>query len=335
MVKVLNDQHQNKTEPKNLTSSLKGRIMPLRPDSKSLRAAAAAVDVSTEADAAALKKAAEARDAQADADNKSADADRALSDITPNGAGGNQPPQSPTSNSQSSDKGNRGGNIAIWAISATLLVIALVVWLAMLTATKANNGDLTAVKQAAGTAQVTADQAKAEAKEATRTAQKAASDASEAKADAANAILVAGDAKATAEKCGVCAKKTAKPAVAKKPQAAKAVCKENCVPREQPKKISETPRGDGRCFVKAQSGTFKYNFELRHETSTGKLMIALVDGNEKVAEGTKVHYLNNEMSVTNEKGVNCDGNQAKLYTNLAWAKQQFGLPSSCDIVRKP
>lgn len=320
------------------------------PDPESLRKVADGIEASNKASQEALEKGEAAKVAQAKADTKSAEASKALAKVVPaaGGRGGNGNPRKPlVLGADGSDDGVRK---AILLGIAALVLIALVAWLAILTGTKANNSEVSAVKQTADTAQATANEAKADAKNAKENANKAISEASEAKADAASAISTAKEAKTLAEKCNCkrdCIK--AEPAASSpkpkpkaktptKPKATtppKAKCTD-CVPREVPRKLSETPRRDGRCFVQAQSGSYKYKFELRHETRTGRLMITLVDSNDEVRPGARVIYLGNEMSVVNAKGVDCDGNQDKLYANWSFAKEAFQLPSACELIaRKP
>lgn len=322
------------------------------PDPGDLRKAADGVEAANKASEEASKKDKEAKAANAAAEKSSTEAAKALAKVTPAaGRGGNGNPRKPL---VLGADGNDGVRKAILLGIAVIALIALVTWLAILTGTKANNSEVSAVKQIANTTQTTANEAKADAKSAKEVANKAISEASEAKADAASSMSTAKEAKTIAEKCNCqrdCIKREriasspkqkpkAKPRAKPVPQPKavmppKAKCTD-CVPHEVPRKLSEIPRNDGRCFVQAQSGSYKYKFELRHETRTGRLMIGLVDSNDQLRPGTKAIYLGNEMSVVNTKGVDCDGNQARLYANWSLAKEAFQLPSACELIaRKP
>lgn len=99
--------------------------------------------------------------------------------------------------------------------------------------------------------------------------------------------------------------------------------------REQVKVTREEARTDGRCFVQTNMG---YRFELRANTSTGRLMVGLVDPStlEKI-EGTRGMYVADLQASKNSKGVDCDGMQQQLYSNWETVRSAYGLPSVCTM----
>ncbi len=99
--------------------------------------------------------------------------------------------------------------------------------------------------------------------------------------------------------------------------------------REQVKVTREEARTDGRCFVQTNMG---YRFELRANTSTGRLMVGLVDPStlEKI-EGTRGMYVGDQQASKNSKGVDCDGMQQQLYSNWETVRSAYNLPSVCTM----
>ena len=136
--------------------------------------------------------------------------------------------------------------------------------------------------------------------------------------------------------CTTCSSPSApvpvKPTV--QPTATSATCTTDCKPHEEVKVTREEKRTDGRCFVQTNMG---YRFELRANTSTGRLMAAMVNPTtNNMVEGTKALYVGNLQASKNSKGFDCDGMQAQLYVPANWeaVRSAYELPSACRLTAK-
>ena len=318
------------------------------PDPDGLRKAADGIDASNKASQEALEKANAAKAAQATADAKSAEAAKALAKVVPptGGRGGNGNPRTPSV--LGGNGGDDGVRKAILLGIAVLVLIAFVVWLAILTGTKANNSEVSAVKQLANTAQATANEAKADAKSAKEVANKAISEASEAKADAVSAMSTAKEAKTLAEICNCkrdCirkasppkpkAKTPAKPKPPAKPKAPppKEKCAD-CIPKEKAIFQREVPAKV--CGIAIQKSvadrTIIGHLQLDEDPSnSGKIRIARVNSFEGVA--TKVSVSSYPHSKMADGKGDCNVDQAIVYQHWPQVIRKFELPLECVPVR--
>jgi hypothetical protein len=124
----------------------------------------------------------------------------------------------------------------------------------------------------------------------------------------------------------------APPVVALVPTPAPADCKNDCKNHETNNTVREEKRSDGRCFIQTNMG---YRFELKANTETGKLMVAMVDPSTlKKIEGTRA-YMPGDLATKDPYGYDCDGMQSLVYKKWDEIRESQGLPSACRLVGQP
>ncbi len=103
----------------------------------------------------------------------------------------------------------------------------------------------------------------------------------------------------------------------------------SCVPKEKVTVEREEKRSDGRCFSQTNMG---YMFEVRANTSSGILMVALVNPQTlQRVDGTKPMQVDGVLAAKTAQGYDCDGMQAQLYQRWEMVRGAYELPSACKL----